>query len=233
MKKIAFITGGTRGIGKALAIKMSLSGYKVIVTYVKSDVEAENLEKNYGISAIKVDAKNYDKTREAISSIVNEYGKIDVAVNNAAIAPLQKLLIDAPIEELDEVTAVNFKGVYNVCKAVIPHMLSGGGVVCNVSSVQGIRGGSCEAIYSATKAAVIGLTRALAEELRFSAVKIFAVAPTLTDTDMNARLSLEEKIDFIKESGLEKIPAAEEVAEKIYTLIAGGKDINGGVFEIY
>ncbi len=233
MKKIALITGGTRGIGRALAIEMSKQGYLVIIIYLSSDGEALKLNNEYGIVTIKADVSNYTKMQSVITSIINDYGKIDVVINNAGIAPTQKLLIDASESEFDRVMGVNFKGVYNVCKNAIPYMLSGSGVIVNVSSVQGVRGGSCEVIYSASKSAVIGFTRALSEELENSEITIFSVAPTLTDTDMNAHLSIEDKLNFIKESGLTKIPTANDVAEKIIALIRGGKSSHGKNFEIY
>ena len=218
MKKTVLITGGTRGIGKALALKFLNEGYNVAVTYLNSDNSAKELY-NKGVYTFKADVSNHSTAKTVIEEVFNRFGALNVLINNAAIAPKQKLLLDVTESEFDSVVNVNLKGVFNYSKFAVEKMLSTGGVICNVSSVQGLVGGSCEVAYSTTKAGVIGFTRALADELSESDISVFSVAPTLTDTDMNAHLSNEEKLEFLNVSGIESVPTAESVANNIYTLI--------------
>ena len=232
MKKTVLITGGTRGIGKALAVKFALSGYNVVITYEKSDDIANELNKNYGIYAIKADVSNYELSKQVINDVVCKFGNISVLINNAGIAPKQKMLLDVSSDEFDRVISVNLKGVFNYSKFAVEKMLFSGGVICNVSSVQGLSGGSCEVAYSSAKAGVIAFTRALSLELSESDISVFAVAPTLTDTDMNAHLSNDEKLEFLTENGLVEIPTANSVAESIYNLIINAKNYRGETIDL-
>lgn len=228
MCKTAFITGGTRGIGRAIAVKLKSLGYNVVITYIDSDKNAEELNKNYGIIPIKADVSNYEVMNSAVLNVAKKFGKIDVVINNAGICLPQKLLIDCDEAEFDKVIAVNVKGVFNVMKSAIPLMLDGGGIIVNVSSVQGVTGGSCEAVYSASKSAIIGLTRAVSEELDSSNITVFSVSPTLTETDMNAHLSSKEKLEFLSESGLNYIPTPEQVADEIFELMQKDRNVLNG-----
>ena len=231
--KNVLITGGTRGIGKALAVKFAKSGYNVAVTYVNSENSAKQLNSNYGIKTFKVDVKNYQLAKETVDKVVDLFGGIDVLINNAGIAPKQKLLLDVTESEFDNVISVNLKGAFNYSKAVINYMLNSGGVICNVSSVQGLRGGSCEVVYSASKSAINGFTRALQDELSFSNISVFAVAPTITETDMNGHLTSEDKLEFLQGSNLSSVPTAEEVAEKTYNLIQNANNLRVETVELY
>ena len=232
MKKTVLITGGTRGIGKALAIKYASLGYNVAVTYKFSDDEALKLNTNYNVFTIKADVKNYAQAENCVSKVVEKFGNINLLINNAGVATAQKLLLDVTEDEFNEIIGVNLKGVFNYSKAVIPYMLSNGGVIVNVSSIQGIQGGSCEVVYSSSKAGVIGFTRALAEELENSNISIFAVAPTLTDTDMNAHLSMQDKLEFISSQNLTEIPTAEYVANQIYNLTLNAENLRGKTIDL-
>ena len=232
MKKTVLITGGTRGIGKALAIKYASLGYNVAVTYKFSDDEALKLNTNYNVFTIKADVKNYAQAENCVSKVVEKFGNINLLINNAGVATAQKLLLDVTEDEFNEIIGVNLKGVFNYSKAVIPYMLSNGGVIVNVSSIQGIQGGSWEVVYSSSKAGVIGFTRALAEELENSKISIFAVAPTLTDTDMNAHLSMQDKLEFISSQNLTEIPTAEYVANQIYNLTLNAENLRGKTIDL-
>ncbi|MBO5713552.1 MAG: SDR family oxidoreductase, partial [Clostridia bacterium] len=225
------ITGGTRGIGKELALKFLSEGYNVAVTYLNSDNHAKQLY-NKGIFTVKADCANYELAKTVIDEVVNYFGNISVLINNAGIAPKQKLLLDVSENEFDSVISTNLKGVFNYSKFAVEKMLAEGGVICNVSSVQGFDGGSCEVVYSASKSGVIGFTRALANELHESDISVFGVAPTLTDTDMNAHLTDEEKLEFLAEAGVKEIPSAKSVAQTIYTLIQNAKVYHGETINI-
>jgi 3-oxoacyl-[acyl-carrier protein] reductase len=140
------------------------------------------------------------------------YGAIDVLINNAAIAQ-QKLFTDITEEEWDSIFAVNVKGVYNCCKAVVPHMVSQkDGVILNISSVWGMVGASCEVHYSATKAAVIGFSKALAKELGLSGIRVNCIAPGVIDTDMNAGLSPDTLAQLKGETPLARIGTSKDIA---------------------
>lgn len=231
MKKTVLITGGTRGIGKALALKFLNEGYNVAVTYLSSDNSAKELY-NKGVYTFKADVSNHSTAKTVIEEVFNRFGALNVLINNAGIAPKQKLLLDVTESEFDSVVNVNLKGVFNYSKFAVEKMLGTGGVICNVSSVQGLVGGSCEVAYSTTKAGVIGFTRALADELSESDISVFSVAPTLTDTDMNAHLSNEEKLEFLNVSGIESVPTAESVANNIYTLILNAIKYRGKTVDL-
>lgn len=227
MKKTVLITGGTRGIGKELAIKFAKMNYNVAITYFNSDNLASELNNFYGVYAIKADVSNYNLAKAVIDSVVSKFGGIDILINNAAVAPKQKPLFDVSDSEFYSVINVNLLGVFNYSKTAINYMLSSGGVICNISSIQGIEGGSCEVAYATSKAGVIGFTRALASELENGNISVFAVAPTLTDTDMNAHLTIEEKLEFLLSQNVKTIPTARGVAEDIYNLILNAKNYHG------
>ena len=178
MKKV-LITGGTRGIGRACAELFKNNGFEVFVTYVKSESEACELEKD-GIRAFLCDVSDSAQVK-----MLHELcGDVDVLVNNAGIA-WYGLLSDMKEDEWDRLFEVNVKGCFNCIKEFSPYMVrEKSGSVVNVSSMWGITGGSCEVAYSATKSAVIGLTKALAKELGPSGVRVNCVAPGVIKTDM-------------------------------------------------
>ena len=231
MKKTVIITGATRGIGLALAKKFKSEGYNVVGTFVSSYEKAEELKK-LKIDIIRADVSNYKEVHGVFSYAVDKYGKIDVVINNAGIALNQKFILDVLEEEFDKVISVNLKGAFNVTKLAISNMLSSGGVIINVSSIFALKGGSCEASYSASKAGALALTRAVAEEVESSNISICSVLLGLIDTDMNNRLTREEKMDFVSSCGLKKIPTSTAVSSRIYKLLSK-KDLNGKVFKIF
>ena len=229
MKKV-LITGGTRGIGRGCAELFKKSGYEVFVTYVKSDKEAEELEKN-GIFAVKCDVSDSSEVRRLYEKI----GDVDILVNNAGIA-WYGLLSDMTEEEWNRVFDVNVKGAFNCIKEFSPFMVREKcGVIINVSSMWGVTGASCEVAYSASKAAIIGLTKALAKELGPSGVRVNCVAPGVVMTDMISNLSDEDMELLSEEIPLGKICNPEEVAKAVMYLceadfITGEVlNINGGM----
>lgn len=204
------ITGATRGIGRETALTFLERGYEVFGVYVKSDDEAKELEKK-GITLYKCDVSN----RADVQCLAEKVGAVDVLVNNAGIS-LRKFFQTVTEEEEKRLYGVNLFGVLNVSRAFLQGMINQKkGVIINVSSVFGEIGGSFEADYSASKAAIIGLTKALAKEAGPSCVRVNCVTPGIIDTDINACLSVDDIIQLTNEIPLECLGKAGEVAEVI------------------
>lgn len=220
------ITGGTRGIGRQTAILFKESGYEVFVTYVKSSDEAEKLNK-FGINTIRADVSDFDAMLEAKKKI----GSVDILVNNAGISHWG-LLSDMKIEEWQRILDVNLTGAFNCIKLFSPDMVNKKcGSIVNISSMWGVTGGSCEAAYSASKAGIIGLTKALAKELGPSGIRVNCIAPGVIKTDMTKNLSTEDLDALSEETPLGAIGTAKDVAEGIL-YIAKAKFITGEVLNI-
>lgn len=172
MEKIAIITGASRGIGRECAKKLAIEGIKVIANYNKSKEQAEDLkeelkQRKIDIDIIKADVSKRGEVKKLVNFALEKYGKIDILVNNAGITE-EKLFTDLTDEDIDNMINVNLKSVFYVTQEVIKNMIHNkSGSIINVSSVWGITGGSCEVHYSAAKAGVIGMTKALAKEMRF------------------------------------------------------------------
>lgn len=223
MKKTVFITGASRGIGAATAIFFAKNGYDVGINYLNNKERAEDVANKIralGRNAYiyQGDVADFEQMKSIISRCTDELGPISVVVNNAGIAQ-QKLFTDTTPDEWRKMFSVNVDGMYNVLHAILPQMINAKcGSVVNVSSMWGVCGASCEVAYSASKSAVIGLTKALAQELAPSNIRVNCVAPGLIDTEMNNNLSAEDLQGVIDEIPLEKIGTAEDVARAIYFL---------------
>ena len=166
----------------------------------------------------RADVADAASVNDMIRAVINKFGKIDVLVNNAGIAE-QRLFTDITSEAWDRMISVNLTGVFNCIKAVLPGMISRkSGKIVNVSSIWGITGASCEVHYSAAKAAVIGLTKALAKEVGPSNIQVNCVAPGVIDTEMNASLTEADRMAITEETPLGRIGTAEEVASAILYL---------------
>lgn len=225
MEKV-LITGGTRGIGRKTAELFKKSGYSVFVTYEKSSDEAKKL-KSDGISAIKADVSDI----EAMELVRNEIGTVDVLVNNAGIS-YWGLLSDMTQAQWKRVIDVNLTGTFNCIKVFSPDMVNKKrGAIINLSSMWGVTGGSCEAAYSAAKAGIIGLTKALAKELGPSGVRVNAVAPGVIKTDMTKNLSEDDLNSLAEETPLGIIGTAEDIAEGILYL-AKARFVTGEILNI-
>lgn len=220
---VVFITGASRGIGAACAIYFAHHGYDVGINYLNNDEKAEIIAEQIraiGRKAVLLKADVADKKAigKAISMCTDELGPIDVIINNAGIAQ-QKLFTDITEEEWHRMFSVNVDGIYNVLSEALPDMIRRhSGSVVNISSMWGISGASCEVHYSASKSAVIGLTKALAAELAPSGIRVNCVAPGLIDTDMNKNLTEEDIQGVIDETPLGKIGKAEDVAKAVFFL---------------
>ena len=223
MKKVAFITGASRGIGAATALYFAKCGYDVAVNYKNNKEKAEAIVahiKAQGQNAIAIGGDVSDKSRvaEMVKECNKALGTITVLVNNAGIAE-QKVFCDIEESDFRRMFSVNVDGVYNTIHEILPQMIhEKSGSIVNVSSMWGVTGASCEAHYSAAKSAVIGLTKALAQELAPSNIRVNCVAPGLIDTDMNKNLTQDEINAVIEEIPLGKIGKAEDIAKAIFFL---------------
>ena len=207
----ALITGGSGAIGTAL-VREFASDYEVIFTYLNNDAASRKLEKETGARGIKCDVRN----RENISEIIKQYPHFDLLINNAGISRI-KLFTDITSDEWDEMLDVNLTGAFNFTQAVLPSMLRRqSGVIVNVSSVWGEIGASCEVHYSAAKAGLIGLTKALAKEVGPMGVRVLYIAPGAVESPMNGGFSEDELLAACPDG---KVGKPEDVAEQIRQMV--------------
>jgi 3-oxoacyl-[acyl-carrier protein] reductase len=216
--KVAIVTGGSRGIGEAIALKLAESGANVAFTYVSSDEKAKALEEklqSFGVKAkaYKSNAANFTECETMVNEVMKEFGAIDICVNNAGISKDNLLLRMTP-DQWNEVINTNLTSVYNMTKQVIrPMMKARSGSIINMSSIIGIRGNAGQSSYAASKAGIIGFTKSIAAELGSRNIRCNAIAPGFVETDMTHYLKEGEA----SKSFLEKIPlgrfgSAEEIA---------------------
>lgn len=227
MRKIALITGGSRGIGAACVRAFAEDGYAVAFLYNHSREKADTLVQTLraegrDVSAWQCDVADAAQVKAVTAEILRTYRRIDALVNCAGIARIG-LFTDMTEDEWDHLFAVNVRSAFSVTKAVLPGMISRqAGAVVNVSSMWGEVGASCEVAYSAAKAALIGLTKALAKEVGPSGVRVNCVTPGVIDTDMNAQLTDEDRASLAEETPLGRIGEAAEVAKTILFLCGEG-----------
>jgi len=240
--KTALITGASKGIGAATAIMFAQNGYNVIINYSSSAESAKLLEnslKQNGFSALSymADVSKSNDVARMVQDVIAKFGHIDVLINNAGIAQ-QKLFTDITDSDWERMVGVNLTGTFNCCRAVIPHMVSRkNGCIINTSSIWGITGASCEAHYSAVKAGIIGLTKALAKELGPSGIRVNCVAPGVISTRMNSNLSVEDLANLADETPLGRLGSTNEVASTSLFLASEGAEFitgqvispNGGI----
>ena len=221
------ITGAATGIGRATALSFAADGYNVAVHYNKSEQAALNLcadiaQQGGRAMAVHADVSDAAQVRTMVQRVNEVFGHIDILVNNAGIAQ-SKLFTDLTADDWDAMFDVNVKGVFHCCQSVLPGMISRKkGCIINVSSIWGLVGASCEVHYSAAKAAVIGLTKALAKELGPSGIRVNAVAPGVIETDMIADLDNETREALKEETPLCRIGTAGDVAQTIRFLASEG-----------
>jgi 3-oxoacyl-[acyl-carrier protein] reductase len=212
MNKVVFITGGSRGIGACAVKAFAEAGYKVAFTYLKSENEALCLSKSTGALAIKADASSSKEMSDAIKRACDELGHIDILINNVGISEFS-LFTDISDDMWHRMLDTNLSSAFYASRAVLPQMINRkDGCIINVSSMWGQVGASCEVHYSASKAGLIGLTKALAKEVAPSGIRVNCVAPGAIDTEMNACLS-DEAIEQIKnETPLGRLGTPKEIA---------------------
>lgn len=223
-KRTAVVTGGSRGIGRAIALKLTEQGYDVCIVYAGNDAAAEETlqiakELQRGrMTAWKADISTEEGALTAMEAAERELGHIDVLVNNAGVTA-DCLMLAMKEEDFDRVLRVNLKGTFLCCRAVCRSMLKRRyGRIINLSSIVGIRGNAGQVNYAAAKAGIIGLTKSLARELAARGITVNAVAPGMIATDMTAVLTQEQKSAMLTGIPARRIGKPEEVAAAVVFL---------------
>ncbi len=216
--KNVIITGASRGIGEAIALKFAQQGANIAFTYRNSENKAKALEEKLTALGVKAkswksDAGNFSDCQTFVSEVINEFGSIDVCVNNAGISK-DNLLLRLSEEQWDDVIGVNLKSVYNMTKHVIrPMMKARGGTIINMSSIIGIKGNAGQSSYAASKAGIIGFTKSVAQELGSRNVRCNAIAPGFVETDMTDYLKDGDIADnYKKQIPLGRFAQSEDIA---------------------
>ena len=232
MKRI-LITGGTRGIGRAMVLLFAKEGYKVAFTYKNSVNEADCLEKSTGALAIRADSTSEDDIFAAVARTVDALGGIDILINNAGISSLS-MLQDLSLKEWNECIGTNLTAAFLYSREVAPYMIRQHfGRIINITSMWGLVGASCEAHYSAAKAGLIGLTKALAKELGPSGITVNAIAPGVISTDMNSSLGEADMEALIEETPVGRIGRVEDIAKMaLYLASEDASFITGEVMNV-
>jgi 3-oxoacyl-[acyl-carrier protein] reductase len=216
--KIAIVTGASRGIGEAIAVKLAENGANIAFTYLSSEEKARVLEdklKAFGVKAkaYKSNAGVFAECETLVNDVIKEFGAVDVCVNNAGISK-DNLLLRLTPEQWDEVMDINLKSVFNMTKQVIrPMMKARKGSIINMSSIIGIRGNAGQSSYAASKAGIIGFTKSVALELGSRNIRCNAIAPGFVETDMTHYLKEGEGAKtFLEKIPLGRFGSAEEIA---------------------
>ncbi|MBR2472293.1 MAG: SDR family oxidoreductase [Clostridia bacterium] len=233
MKKTVFITGASRGIGRAAALCFAKNDYNVAICYNKNEAAANEVLaeiKAFGGNAavFKADVSDMAQVSAAIKNAKKTFGTIDVLINNAGIAQ-QKVFSDITEEDWDNMFDINVKGMFNTCKCVLDDMIDKKqGKIINISSIWGIAGASCEVHYSAAKSAVIGFTKALAKELAPSGICVNCVAPGVIKTDMLSSFDDNVLTELAEETPLGRLGTPEDIAETLLFLASDKADFITG-----
>ena len=206
------VTGGSRGIGRAMVELFSKAGYKVAFTYNTSSIAAEEVARTFGALAVKADSRSEAEVVMAVQKAEAELGAIDVLINNAGVSSVG-LITDVSLDEWNRVMDTSVTGAFLYSKAVLPQMIrKKWGRIINISSMWGMVGASCEVHYSTAKAALIGFTKALAKEVGPSGITVNAIAPGVIATEMNAAFSDEDMMALADETPVGRIGEACEIA---------------------
>jgi len=242
VRKTAVITGSSSGIGMAIAKELSLEKMNIVINYNQGKDKAlkllDEVRKNDCMAiAVKADVSNFSEANKLIEKTVEQFGKVDILVNNAGISS-QKLFTEILPEDLNRIFKVNVYSMFYCTQAAVKDMIKRHyGKIINISSIWGITGASCEAHYSSTKAAVIGLTKSLAKELGPSNINVNCVAPGVIKTPMNDFLNSEEVNSILEITPLGRLGNASEIAKLVKFLSSSDSDFitgqiispNGGI----
>lgn len=224
MKKIAIVTGASRGIGREIAKTLAKEGIQVIANYNNSEQKALNLKKelnneNINIDIFKADVSKRDEAKELVEYTLKKYGRIDILINNAGIAEFKEFT-QITDEDWNKMISINLNSVFIMSQEVVNDMIRNKeGCIINISSIWGIVGSSCEVHYSTAKAGIIGMTKALAKELGPSNIRVNTIAPGIINTEMNNDID-EDAIETIKnQTPLERIGTPQDIAKCVKWLI--------------
>lgn len=221
--KVALVTGGTRGIGRAIVLKLASAGASIAFTGQRESEALRQTESEVANMGVKCkayisNASDYTLTQELVSEIHKEFGKVDILVNNAGITK-DTLLMRMSEEQWDDVINVNLKSTFNFTKAVVPIMArQRQGSIVNISSIVGLNGNPGQANYAASKAGIIGLTKSVAKEMGARNIRVNAIAPGFIATEMTDALSQEVKDDYAKRISLRRLGQGEDIANVVLFL---------------
>ena len=239
-QKVVFITGGSRGIGRACAIAFANLGAQVVFGYAGNEAAASEtlaLLRAKG-KAIRFDIADTASCAKAVESVIAEFGRLDVLVNNAGIA-VDGLVVRTKDEDWDKQLDINLKGAFALIRAAArPMIKQRGGAIVNLTSVVGETGNAGQVAYSASKAGLIGLTKSVARELASRNIRVNAVSPGLIETDMTSRLSSATRVKMIEEIPLSRLGMAAEIANAVVFLASDEASyitgevlrVNGGMY---
>ncbi len=217
MTKVALVTGASRGIGAAIALQLAGDGYDVCVNFFSHEDKAHEVVEKIQMMgrraiAVKADVSDLEQVGKMYETVKARLGEVDLLVNNAGIAR-QMQIQDVAKEDWDRFMGVNVTGAYNNVHFALPHMLKEHkGCIIMISSMWGLRGASCESVYSATKAAIIGFARSLANELAPTGIRVNCVAPGVIDTEMMDEYTDEDKASLAQETPLGRLGTPEDIA---------------------
>lgn len=236
-RKCALITGGAKGIGEAICRALARDGYSIAINYKSSLKEAQELKDS--LSAItdaeifKADVSDSSQVEEMFSQVEKVFGGVSVLVNNAGIAE-QSLFTDITDDMWQRMIGVNLTGAFNCCRRALPHMINEkSGCIVNIASMWGEVGASMEVHYSAAKAGLIGLTKALAKEVGLSGIRVNAVSPGVVLTDMMSSFSDEDKAVLREETPLNALGSPEDIGEAVSFLASDkAKFVTGQVLSV-
>ena len=223
MEKVAIVTGGTRGIGRAIVKKLSEEGYWVYFLFKKNAEKARELVEIMSgkkVKAFQCSIERLDLVQEVIQDIHSQTGRIDVLVNNAGITR-DNLFALMSQEEFKEVIEVNLLGTFNVTSAVVRHMIhQKSGVIVNISSIAGILGPKGQCNYAASKAGIIAFSKSLSRELGKYGIRVVAVAPGWVETEMYAKVPIQQRKQLLSSVSLGRVAKPEEIANVVSFIVS-------------
>ncbi len=239
MKKVAFVTGGAKGIGSAIVKILLNDGFKVAFTYNNSEEKAQRLCADFDADckAYKLDITDSNAVKAVVDDIERNFGEIKVLVNNAGVAE-QVLFTDITDEMWHRMIETNLSGAFYCCRAVLKYMINRkSGKIINIASIWGETGGSCEVHYSASKSGLIGMTKALAKEVGLSGITVNSVSPGVILTDMTSHFDEDTMNSLKEETPLNRIGTPDDVAGAVSFLASKDADfitgqnisVNGGM----
>ena len=237
MAKVALVTGASRGIGRATAEVFARAGYQVAANYCRSKERIEQFSaqmerEGCAVIPVQADVSDPEQVERMVQAVQRQFGHIDVLVCNAGIAR-QGLLTDFSPADWRQMMSVNLDGTFYCCRSVLPGMIRRqSGCIITTSSIWGITGASCEVPYSAAKAGIIGLTRALAKEVGPSGIRVNCIAPGVIDTEMNGFLSEEEHAILLDEIPAGRMGKPEEVADLVMKLVEAPEYLTGQIIKM-
>lgn len=236
--KRALVSGGTRGIGKAIVYQLAQQGCKIVFTYHSSDaaanqIEKDCVEKNYSVYGFKADGSSFSDCEKTINFILEKFGGLDILVNNAGITK-DNLLLRMSEDDFDKVISANLKSVFNYSKLAVKSMVTQRwGRIINISSVVGINGNAGQSNYAASKSGIVGFSKSIAKEFASRNITVNVIAPGFISTDMTEKLNDKQRESIIASIPLKKIGTPENIAKAVSFLASDDADyITGQILAI-